>query len=116
MQLLHNMNCIQKIADAIGEQDKQYIRDAYENLRTSVHRIREELQRFDESLEGHPTAQLWLMYTEMVLIFKRYIKTERAGKWQEHLDEEGKMLPYMVCAGHTKYVACIPHSLHAMRT
>uniref|UniRef100_A0A8C1J6Z7 Uncharacterized protein n=1 Tax=Cyprinus carpio TaxID=7962 RepID=A0A8C1J6Z7_CYPCA len=36
--------------------------------------------------------------------------------WEEHLAEVEKMLPYLVAAGHYKYVSCLPHYLEAMRS
>ena len=62
-----------------------------------------------------PTPKLWLMYMDMVMILKRYIHAERAGMWEEHLAEVENMLPYLVAAGHYKYVSCLPHYLEAMR-
>ena len=50
----------------------------------------------------------------MVLILKRYIEAERGGNWQQHLAEVRNMLPFMVSAGHSRYVACVPHYLEAM--
>ncbi|KAG1684652.1 hypothetical protein GQR58_009369 [Nymphon striatum] len=39
------------------------------------------------------TARLWSMYIDMMLILKRYIHAERAGLWQQHLQEVRNMLP-----------------------
>ena len=35
--------------------------------------------------------------------------------WEDHLTALGNMLPYLVSAGHIKYVSCFPHYLVAMR-
>ena len=51
----------------------------------------------------------------MVLILKRNIEADINGLWHQHLTEVGNVLLYMVSAGHTKYVACIPHQLHIVR-
>ena len=63
-----------------------------------------------------PTTKLWLMYMDMVMILRRFIHAERAGLWEEHLAEVEKMLPYLVAAGHYKYVSCLPYYLEAMRS
>ena len=60
------------------------------------------------------TAQLWIMYIEMVLILKRYITAERSGDWEGHLRETENMLPYTVSSGHTKYMSCLPIYLDEM--
>lgn len=73
------------------------------------------MAEFDASMCHSPTYQFWLMYMDMVNILKRYIHAERAGIWDDHLSEVEKMLPYLVAAGHYKYVSCLPHYLAAMR-
>ena len=40
--------------------------------------------------------------------------TDDERLWEEHLAEVEKMLPYLVAAGHYKYVSCLPHYLEAM--
>ena len=62
-----------------------------------------------------PTARLWIMYMDMVMIMKQFIHAKRAGLWDEHLAEVEKMMPYLVAAGHHKYVSCLSHYLDAMR-
>lgn len=72
---------------------------------------------FDKFLQQNtsPTCQLWLMYLEMIGIVKRYIYAERAGVWSLHLATVEEMLPYLVSAGHTKYTACLPQYINAMK-
>ena len=73
------------------------------------------LSEFDKSFNNCPTAKLWLIYINMVLTLKTFIEAERVGCWEDHLTAVENMLPYLVSAGHIKYVACIPHYLTAMR-
>ena len=61
------------------------------------------------------TAQFWGMYIEMVLILKRYIHAERAGLWDQHLQEAQNMLPYTTSSGHNKYMSCLPIYLNEMK-
>ena len=56
-----------------------------------------------------------MMCIEMILIVKRYVYAERAGLWQSHLKETSNMLPYLVSAGHTKYMSCLPLYLKEMK-
>ena len=60
------------------------------------------------------TGKFWVMYIEMILIAKRYVYAERAGLWQNHLKETSNMLPYLVSAGHTRYMSCLPLYLKDM--
>ena len=64
----------------------------------------------------HATCQhvLWVMYLDMVKILTRFIIAERTGLWECHLSSAREMLPYLVAAGHFKYVSCLPHYLEAM--
>ena len=48
-------------------------------------------------------------------ITRQFIKTT-AGCWEAHLQEARDMFPYLVAAGHYKYVACLPHYLEAMES
>lgn len=56
------------------------------------------------------------MYMDMVMILRWFIHAEYVGLWEEHLAEVEQMLPYLVAAGHYKYVSCLPQYLEAMRS
>ena len=71
------------------------------------------MAEFDKTCKSQ-TAQLWLMYMDVVMILKRCIHAERAGLWEEYLAELENMLLYLVAAGRCKYVSCLPHYLEAM--
>ena len=76
------------------------------------------MQVFDRFLQQctSPTSKLWLMYLEMMDIVRRYICIERSGDWALHLATVEEMLPYLVSAGHTKYTACVPQYITAMKS
>ncbi|KAG1686677.1 hypothetical protein GQR58_008639 [Nymphon striatum] len=61
------------------------------------------------------TARLWSMYINMMLILRRYIHADRAGLWQQHLQEVRNMLPYTIASGHSKYMSCLPFYLNEMQ-
>ena len=73
---------------------------------------------FDRFLQQctSPTSKLWLMYLETMDIVRRYIYAERSGNWTLHLATVEEMLPYLVSAGHTKYTACVPQYITAMKS
>lgn len=50
-----------------------------------------------------PTAQLWVQYFRMVSIAKEFIKAERMGDWQAHLNCVKEMLPYFHASAHLPY-------------
>ncbi|KAG1663251.1 hypothetical protein GQR58_020488 [Nymphon striatum] len=84
----------------------------------------EEVMKYLESLESlwgdfesglGVTARLWSMYIDMMLILRRYIHADRAGLWQQHLQEVRNMLPYTIASDHSKYMSCLPFYLNEMQ-
>ena len=49
------------------------------------------------------TAILWKHYMEIVEICLQFLKAERTGDWQLHLDMSRMMLPYFAASGHYHY-------------
>ena len=107
----------EQIFEVLGSADKErgaklcFSKDASECAR----KVKQILDGFRLTECDTPTAKLWLMYIDMVDILKRFIHAERAGIWKEHLAAAEEMLPYLVVAGHSKYVSCLPQYLHEMR-
>ncbi len=50
------------------------------------------------------TSRLWFMYMSMVDILRTFIKAERIGCWELHLQTVKEMLPYLAAAGHNLYL------------
>ena len=66
-------------------------------------RIGDALQRETESMKSSRTATLWLQYIGMVDILRKYIRAERTGNWELHLQAVSEMLPYLAACGHNHY-------------
>ena len=66
--------------------------------------IQEMLTSQKESLQTNKTANLWLQYMEMVDILRKYIRAERLGNWNLHLQATSEMLPYFAATGHNHYL------------
>ena len=62
------------------------------------------LQQFITSFTNDKTAQLWLMYVEMVSITCKLTKAQRTGNWKLHLDALSETLPYFASSGHYLYL------------
>ena len=43
----------------------------------------------------------------MINILRKYIRAERTGNWELHLQAVSEMLPYMAASGHNNYTKCI---------
>jgi len=48
-------------------------------------------------------ARLWVQYFCMVSIAKKFIRAERMGDWEAHLNSIKNMLPYFHASGHFLY-------------
>ena len=66
-------------------------------------RIDDALKRVTTSLKSSRTAALWLQYMDMVDILRKYIRAERTGNWELHLQAVSEMLPYLAASGHNNY-------------
>ena len=56
-----------------------------------------------ETLKEFRTAKPWLQYVKMIGILRMFIKAERIGDWNSHLQAVHKMLPYFAAVGHNLY-------------
>ena len=68
-----------------------------------VTRIDVGLQREIESLKSSRTSALWLQYMNMIDVLRKFIRAERTGNWELHLQALSEMLPYMAASGHNHY-------------
>ena len=87
------------------ENDKSLVRDKMNSVKNIMSLLKLMWNSF--TLDLSPTAQFWSVYTDMVLIMKRYILSERSGNWLGHLEEVCNMIPYIVSAKHNKYSVCL---------
>ena len=66
-------------------------------------KINDALQEKKEHLKSSRTATMWLQYMDMVDILRKYIRAERTGNWELHLQAVSEMLPYLAASGHNNY-------------
>jgi hypothetical protein len=50
------------------------------------------------------TGKVWLQYMNMVSLTRQFIKSERTGNWELHLQSIKEMLAYLAAAGHNHYL------------
>ncbi len=91
----------------------------YENLMNnslSVHQVcqKEVVQKLKESLkskvcslQSSRTASLWIQYLDMIDILRNFIRAQRSGNWELHLQSLSDMLPYLAASGHNHYTKCV---------
>ncbi|CAG2257195.1 unnamed protein product [Mytilus edulis] len=66
--------------------------------------IKSRIDNFRESHKSYRTSQLWFQYMDMIDILRRFIKAERTGNWELHLQTVKDMLPYLAASRHNLYV------------
>jgi len=49
------------------------------------------------------TSALWVQYMSMIDILRKFIRAERTGNWELHLQSIQAILPYMAASGHNSY-------------
>lgn len=69
-----------------------------------IDQIKSRIDNFRESHKSFRTSQLWFQYMDMIYILRRFIKAERTGNWELHLQTVKDMLPYLAASGHNMYV------------
>ena len=65
--------------------------------------VRWKILEAKSSVSNSRTGKLWLQYLEMIEILRTFIKAERTGDWNLHLQTVQAMLPYFAASGHNLY-------------
>ena len=65
--------------------------------------VSQKMKQKMESLQGNQTSRLWLQYLNMLSILHAFIKAERTGCWELHLQATQQMLPFFAATGHNLY-------------
>ena len=77
-------------------------------LSNVLERIKECLKKYCESMKkSSRTSALWVQYMSMIDILRKFIRAERTGNRQLHLQAIQNMLPYMAASGHNLYTKSI---------
>ena len=61
------------------------------------------------------TAALWLQYLDMLDIVRGFLKAERTGNWEMHMQAVSQMLPYFAASGHNHYTKSARLYLQSMK-
>ncbi|KYN02063.1 hypothetical protein ALC62_07132 [Cyphomyrmex costatus] len=73
-------------------------------------------EHIDDIEKKGPTAQLWIQYWNMLAVVKEFIKAERSGDWDLHLEGVKRMIPYFHASGHNNYAKSAHIYLQDIRT
>ena len=68
----------------------------------------------ESNLSSTKTAILWFQYMQMVDLLRKFIKAERVGDWDLHLQSLYEMLPFFAASGHRFYLKSVHIYLQKM--
>ena len=66
-------------------------------------RVKCKIEDLRNTMTSRRTALLWFQYMDMINILQMFLKAERTGQWQLHLQSVHNMLPYFAASGHSLY-------------
>ena len=72
-----------------------------------IQKLKESLKSKVCSLQSSGTASLWFQYLDMIDILRNFIRAQRIGNWELHLQSLSDMLPYLAASGHNHYTKCV---------
>ena len=76
----------------------------HNNLKTVIEKLRRIIKNTKDVLsELSRTATFWIQYIYYVDIVKDFIRAERTGNWNDHLNSVGRMLNLFAPTGHFNY-------------
>ena len=67
-----------------------------------------------KSIQASRTAKLWLQFMTMMDILRMFLKGERMGIWELHIQAMYDMMPYLAASGHNLNTKCIHVYLQQM--
>lgn len=74
-----------------------------DNFMQHIHEFRDEFEVFLEEHSQNSTFTFWKMYIDLVQILLNFVRAEREGNWELHLEAFQQMLPLMAAYDHTNY-------------
>ena len=96
-EILTNLEeSLKHLVEAMEENDKSLVHDKMNSVKNIMILLQPMWNSF--TLDLSVTAQFWSVYTDMVLIMKQYLLSERSGNRLGHLEEVRNMIPYIVSA------------------
>lgn len=109
-----------KVAELFEEstEDRQQdTREAVSKLLDALNStdLQNQIERFEQQFSEEPNYKHWTNYMDMVEILLGFIRANRDGNWQLHLDSFAAMLPWMSIYDHTNYARWGPVHLAEMK-
>ena len=88
----------------VTNNEKEELLEAFVNLTSIIPPLKEKFDAFKDFQAGiSQTFNLWNQYIKMVHIMLNFIRVERIGDWELHLEAVTHMLPYFFAYDRTNY-------------
>ena len=88
----------------VTNNEKKELLEAFVNLTSIIPPLKEKFDAFkDFQSRISQTFNLWNQYIKMVHIMRNFIRAERIGDWELHLEAVTHMLPYFFAYDRTSY-------------
>ena len=103
---------LQNIVSPVVELFRMREKPARESFQTSVSNLESYIQnqnltnllnQFDAFMSSSKNYAFWLSYMKMVETLLNFIRAEREGNWQLHLESFAALLPWLVVYDHNNY-------------
>ena len=65
--------------------------------------IKSQLSQKTNELQNDLSSQLWIQYMRAIDMLRKFIRAERTGNWELHLQAVYDMLPFFTASGHNIY-------------
>ena len=113
------MQCIEHLMETLKDlntcDSQQELMGLLDCAKPSLNKAENLTSRFGEAMDAHPTQKVWSTFLEMVGILICFICAQREGNWQGYLEKAGKMLPFLISAGHYIYGTYLSLHLKEMK-
>ena len=98
-QCLALINCCQRTSN-----DATSLKTSFDLLCDKLPRLQQPFARFcQQASQQSKLFQFWNVYIDIVLLLLRFIRAEREGSWELHLNAVAEMLPYFFAMDRINY-------------
>ena len=80
-----------------------------------VSMIHEKLSNLKFIHGANRSGKLWIQFMDFASIVRMFIRAERTGDWNLHIDASEQMLPIFAAAGHNNYLKLVLLYLHDIK-
>ena len=100
--------CVEQVISDFVNHKAEEVTKSFEILVDATSSIPGLLGKYDSFQCDNPNFEYWRHYMAMVSICLGFIRTDREGNWELHLEHFAKMLPWFALYDHANYARSGP--------